>query len=83
MFSEIDKGTIIGHSEANFPWLMGDEVRLKQILINLVKNALKFTEQGVIMISMAYDEENKMLVLHIRDSGRGIERKNLERLFRR
>ena len=62
---------------------MGDQVRLQQILINLVKNAMKFTERGYIKVSMDYDESTKSLILHIRDSGRGIERSNLGKLFKR
>lgn len=42
------------YSGIDFPWLMGDVVRLQQILINLVKNALKFTESGYIKVSMSY-----------------------------
>ena len=44
---------------------------------------MKFTQQGFIKVSMAYDKKAKMIIVHIRDTGRGIERSNLYQLFRR
>ena len=52
--------------------LYGDKLRLKQILINLVKNALKFTKKGHIKLIAAYDELTQMLKVHIIDNGKGI-----------
>ena len=48
-------------------------MRLKQILINLVKNALKFTHNGQVTISMSYDEETDMLHASVEDTGKGID----------
>ena len=61
--------------------LVGEEVRLKQILINLIKNALKFTKKGWIKIIVAYDYNEKMLKVHIFDSGKGIKQEELNKLF--
>ena len=41
--------------------LLGDSVRLKQILINLVKNSFKFTKRGCIRVIASYDGVNEIL----------------------
>ncbi len=65
------------------PILIFDERRLKQVLINLVKNATKFTSDGEIEIKMGYDYANSSLVVHVRDTGRGIAQRDLHKLFNR
>ena len=46
--------------------LIGDERRLKQVMINLVKNAMKFTPfGGVILIKTCYNELEKTLIVHV------------------
>ena len=62
--------------------LEGDELRLKQILINLVKNALKFTLGGFIKIYMAYDSENSLIKTHVVDTGKGIKPEDHAKLFK-
>jgi signal transduction histidine kinase/CheY-like chemotaxis protein len=57
----------------------GDPTRLRQILYNLISNALKFTEQGEIRVIAIRD--GGMLELSVRDTGVGIARENLEKLF--
>jgi two-component system, sensor histidine kinase and response regulator len=65
--------------------LLGDSVRLRQILINLVGNALKFTEQGEILIeiSIANDERDDEMALQfsISDTGIGIAADQLKQIF--
>lgn len=61
--------------------MYGDELRLKQVLINLVKNALKFTIRGMIKIVMAYDETDGKLFVHVADNGKGIGKNEIPKLF--
>jgi two-component system, sensor histidine kinase LadS len=56
-----------------------DPTRLKQILFNLTNNAIKFTEQGFVGITVAHDEET--LIIQVKDSGVGITSEQLPRLF--
>ncbi|MBC8238011.1 MAG: ABC transporter substrate-binding protein [Helicobacteraceae bacterium] len=60
--------------------LMFDDVRLKQILINILSNAVKFTpKEGEVSIEVA--EKNKMLEILVRDTGMGIAKENFEKIF--
>lgn len=63
--------------------LYGDEIRLKQVLINLVNNAVKFTDQGSIRLSIGYEKKEDVFLLKasVRDSGIGIRPEDLERIF--
>lgn len=66
--------------------LKGDAVRLNQILINLVDNALKFTENGNVEVKLtakSLDIQNAKLILHIEvvDSGIGIPREKFNIIF--
>jgi signal transduction histidine kinase len=59
----------------------GDKQRLKQILVNLINNAIKFTEKGTIELN--YYFENQQLVFYVRDSGIGISQEQLQIIFER
>ena len=64
--------------------LMGDEIRLRQILTNLLGNAVKFTEKGevVLLVSSSRVQEDKVkLHFAIKDTGIGISQENLGKLF--
>jgi PAS domain S-box-containing protein len=67
--------------------IMGDHICLRQILINLVSNAIKFTERGEIVITvtsqLSIPETNSYkLVFSVRDTGIGIAPKDLHNLFK-
>jgi PAS domain S-box-containing protein len=66
------------------PNLIGDALRLGQILINLVNNAVKFTERGEVMVSVALEERDSdriKLRFSVRDSGIGMTPEQTARLF--
>ena len=52
---------------------MGDQIRLKQVLVNLTKNALKFSYSRPIKIRVAYDKIAQLLRVQVVDKGRGIK----------
>jgi two-component system sensor histidine kinase/response regulator len=76
---------LIGHLEADVPpTLKGDPTRLRQILVNLVGNALKFTEKGevVLRVETASREGNRVgLHFTVRDTGIGIPPEKQELVF--
>ena len=61
--------------------LIGDQVRLQQVLINLTKNALKFTHKGQIQIKAAYDYYQELLQVKVSDTGKGINSDEMQKLF--
>lgn len=64
--------------------LYGDEGRIKQIIINLVSNAIKFTESGEIRVSFELDYQNETdayLSIKVQDTGKGIASHKLESIF--
>jgi len=64
------------------PYLKGDPTRIRQIITNLVSNAIKFTEQGEVIISPYYDHKNGgALKISIRDTGIGISEEYKQSLF--
>ncbi|MCA1404342.1 response regulator [Ensifer sp. IC3342] len=75
------KGIAFEHDRAAAlpQYVRTDEKRLRQILVNLLSNALKFTERGHIRFDVGY--RNQVATFTIEDSGRGISDKDLPRIF--
>ncbi|MGZ5050447.1 MAG: response regulator [Methylobacter sp.] len=79
-----DKGlALLIDQSSEFPhFIVGDEARLRQILINLIGNALKFTQQGGVTLRLRTKQNpNVQLVIEIEDSGPGIEPEDRQRIF--
>jgi signal transduction histidine kinase len=62
--------------------VMGDPLRLRQVLMNLVSNAMKFTAEGGVSLAAVALLDGRMEI-RVRDTGIGIDATGLERLFRR
>ena len=65
--------------------LIGDSLRLRQVLINLVNNALKFTHQGEVQLritQLAADKQKVTILFEIRDTGIGIPEEKQAQLFK-
>ncbi|ANS76799.1 hypothetical protein AWM70_21265 [Paenibacillus yonginensis] len=65
----------------DFPKVFGDEKRLTQVLFNLVHNAIKFTQEGIIRIYATQDEEGTTAFIHVADTGPGIGESEQFRIF--
>lgn len=64
--------------------LIGDEIRIKQIILNLLNNAVKFTQEGTITLRMGFKKlnDNKVKIYgSVEDTGIGIKTQDLKKLF--
>ena len=64
--------------------LFGDEVRVRQIILNLLTNAVKYTKQGTVYMKVSFrkvSNEQIELITSVKDTGIGIEPDNIEHLF--
>lgn len=64
--------------------LFGDEIRIKQVITNILTNAVKYTETGTVTLFVDYerqDEENILFKVSVRDTGIGIREEDIEKLF--
>lgn len=62
-------------------FVITDETRLRQILLNLISNAIKYTRKG--LIEFGYERENKKLRFYVKDNGMGIPEREQEKVFER
>lgn len=66
-------------------YLYGDEVRIRQIVLNLLTNAVKYTDSGTITLNVDFANRGNQsqidLILSVKDTGRGIKKQDINKLF--
>ncbi|WP_290646208.1 ATP-binding protein [Aquabacterium sp.] len=84
----LQKGLQIRGDVSGLPFevktLTADEGKLRQVLLNLVSNAVKFTQQGEVVVSASVnllDKQTAQLIIDVSDTGMGIPEAALERLY--
>ncbi|NLK21303.1 MAG: hypothetical protein GX308_04320 [Epulopiscium sp.] len=79
-----DKNINISYDyDGKIPKIIGDEIRIQQILYNIIGNAAKFTNKGSITITARSDLQNERVVFAIKDTGIGIKEKDYDKVFDR
>ena len=69
------------NADNNLPIIKADPFKLEQVFINLIDNAIKYTERGEVVISLSHN--NETVVIEIEDTGICIPREHLSRIFER
>ncbi|MCI7767116.1 MAG: ATP-binding protein [Oscillospiraceae bacterium] len=65
--------------------LLGDEVRIRQILTNIMTNAVKYTDTGSVDLTVSYEKKSDDVIIlsfSVKDTGRGIREEDRQKLFR-
>ncbi len=86
LFKEVakkNKNTLTVELKGDTPFILGDETRIKQILINLISNALKFTKNGDVDVLIEANRKGPMVetTFKVRDTGVGIAPENISKIF--
>jgi signal transduction histidine kinase len=77
--SEKDVALLIESDSDRQVEVVADRTRLRQVMINLVNNALKFTEKGTVSIHALHEDEH--VLIRVKDTGIGIPPSHLENVF--
>lgn len=90
-YSMVEKKAIEKHLECRMKVdpevpavLFGDEIRMQQVIINILNNAVKYTEKGYVELGLGYeriDSDKINLIISVSDSGQGIKEENVGKLF--
>jgi signal transduction histidine kinase len=79
-----NQNTFAWNCDSDIVTMQSDVLKLKQVLINLISNAAKFTQNGVIQLDIQREtdmENRRWIVFHLRDSGIGMTPEQVQRLF--
>jgi signal transduction histidine kinase/CheY-like chemotaxis protein len=63
--------------------ILTDDIKLKQVIVNLISNAIKYTEKGKVTFSYQINKKEKTIVFTVKDTGLGIDEENLKVIFDR
>jgi len=77
-----DKNITIACAAANDVWVEGDRARMKQVIVNLLDNAIKYTQQGG-EVGLKVGARDSKAILEVTDTGMGIPKESLPRVFER
>lgn len=61
--------------------MLGDEIRVRQVILNIVNNAIKYTNKGGISIDFSFDKDKNILKCGVKDDGIGIKSEDIDKLF--
>ncbi len=66
--------------------LVGDEIRVRQVMLNIINNSIKYTQHGGIVVSVSFkrgdDPERLELIIAVKDTGIGIKEEDMGKLFK-
>jgi CheY-like chemotaxis protein len=61
--------------------LFGDEIRIRQVMLNIINNAIKYTEKGSVKVNISYEREQEILLVSVSDTGIGIKPEDIDKLY--
>lgn len=61
--------------------MFGDEIRVRQIMLNIINNAIKYTKEGGVKIHVSFNREEDRLRIEVSDTGIGIKPEDMEKLY--
>ncbi|HEX6324679.1 MAG TPA: ATP-binding protein [Vicinamibacterales bacterium] len=72
---------VVSKIPPSLPAVRSDRQKVKQVVLNLLSNALKFTEEGGVYIRASYDARTRSVLVVVRDTGIGIAREDQNQVF--